>query len=497
MIALLFWSILLTADQSNASSNAKQELQAHHYQQAIALADAGIRRQPQDLQLWFVRALAYGALGETTRSLSNFDHVLSQSPDAVPVLEAAAQVAYTAHDARARVYLARILQVAPHQPVASGMAGVLAFEGHDCPAALAYFGDAGDLVQTNGAAAMEMGSCLAQQGSLDEASRLFDQLAAATPANPTLAYDAALLHYRNKQYAQAIAALEKLRTTQSLLDGDTLNLLAAAYADSGEIQQAVNTYRAEAEANPHDLRAYIDLASLSVEHQSYQTAIDVLDAGLRSNPNAAQLYAMRGAVHAQRAENDAAAADFLKASTLAPSRLYGTVGLGTLLRDTSKLPQAERLLRGRLASSPHDGVLHYLLADVLLRMGAEPNDTRFQEAHRLLQQAVSLAPDLAPAQGELGKMDLQLGRVDQAIRELETGLHYDPTDRTSLMQLVAAYRKAGRAEDAAQTATKLAHVVDQERNEEARRNRVLLTVDASTRPQPAASTSGSAGAQRQ
>ena len=190
------------------------------------------------------------------------------------------------------------------------------------------------------------------------------------------------------------------------------------------------------------------------------------------------MLTLRGAVEAQLGHNDAATADFEAADRLQPSKLYGAVGLGVLLRDTSKLAEAEQLVRARLRAHPGDATLNYLLADVLVREGAAPGEPRFNEARKLLLRAVALKPDLAVAYGALGKLDLKSGRTDEAIAELEKGVHCDPTDRTSLNQLVAAYRHAGRTEDAARVAAQLATAVERDRSQETERNRVHLTVAA-------------------
>ncbi len=109
-----------------------------------------------------------------------------------------------------------------------------------------------------------------------------------------------------------------------------------------------------------------------------------------------------------------------------------------------------------------------------MREGAAPGEARFAEARALLAKAAALKPDLAVAHGELGKLDLKAGDTTAAIRELELGVRYDPADRTSLNQLVAAYRRAGRAEDAARVAGQLAQAVARDRAAETERNRVHL-----------------------
>ncbi len=448
---------------------------AHQYTQAVTLADRALRQNPGDARLWFARGVALSELGRTGSSLASFDHALATQPGALPVLEAAAQVAYTVHDARAGTYLDRILTIDTHNATAHAMHGVLDYERWDCGGAITHFEEAGPVLTGNLPAEMQYGDCLDRSGQTPAALALFEQLRAAQPGDGTPAYNVAALQLKAGQPAQAVATLEAMRAAGQLLDGATLNLLGAAYAEADRLPDAISAYRAAAQQLPTDTRNYLDLAALSIDHQSFDTAIQVLDAGIRLNPDSAALYAMRGAVHAQ-VDTDAAAADFDTAAKLQPSALYGTVGMGLLLRDQSKLPQAESLLRTRLRSAPNDPVLHYLLADVLVRQGAEPGQPRFREAETLLRRAIALQPGLAIAYGTLGQLELRAGNLPPAIAELEAGVRMDPADRLSLTQLISAYRHAGRREDAARVAGQLSKLVDEERAGADKRNRALLVI---------------------
>ena len=456
--------------RASAGGDPHQALAEHRYADALNAANAGLKARPGDVQLLMVRSLALAGLGRSGQSLASFDQALRATHNAVPVLEAAAQEAYTARDKRAQLYLDRLLAADPRNQTAHAMAGVLAFEQDDCTSANAHFARAGDALRGNLPAQEQYGRCLLAAGDNAAAISLFEQLASEHPDSPELAFDRGVAYVEGGRFGDAVTVLEPLRS-----DPRTLNLLGAAYKGCGRLEDAIAALREAAAADPHDERNYIDLAAISIEHQSPEAAISVLNAGLAQNPASAALYALRGAVRAQLAQNDAATEDFEQADRLQPSKLYGAVGLGVLLRDTSKLVEAEQLVRARLREHPGDGTLNYLLADVLVREGAAPGEPRFEEARKLLMRAVALKPDLAVAHGELGKLDLKAGRTDEAIAELEKGVHYDPTDRTSMNQLIAAYRRAGRTEDAARVADDLGRAVERDRKEETERNRVHLT----------------------
>ncbi len=449
-------------------------LAAHRYGEALAGAEARLRVNAGDAQAALMKSLALAGLGEPGKSLLSFDRTLRLTHDATPVLEAAAQVAYGARDKRAGRYLSALLARDPENQVAHAMAGVLAYEAKDCAAANTHFAQAGKALQGNVAAEMQHGDCLLAVGDTAAGTALFERLAGEHPGDALLGYDQAAAYVQAGRFGEAVPVLRAMEAAGQALHGDTLNLLGAALNGSGQLEQAIAVYREAAEENPQDERNYIDLATMSVEHQSPEAALAVLNAGLAQNPGSGALLTLRGAVRAQLGQNDGAAADFEAAERVEPSKLYGAVGLGVLLRDTSKLPEAERLVRERVRAHPGDATLNYLLADVLVREGAAPGEPQFEEARGLLKKAITLKPDLAVAHGELGKLDLKAGKTDEAIAELEKGVRYDGADRTSLNQLVAAYRRVGRTEDAARVAAQLAKAVEHDRSQETERNRVHL-----------------------
>lgn len=80
---------------------------------------------------------------------------------------------------------------------------------------------------------------------------------------------------------------------------------------------------------------------------------------------------------------------------------------------------------------------------------------------------------------------IQAGRLPKAIAELVLAIHLDATDRTALNQLVTAYRRSGRSDDASRMAGQLAAAVSRERVKETVKNRVHLIADTvAAAPQP-------------
>jgi tetratricopeptide (TPR) repeat protein len=72
----------------------------------------------------------------------------------------------------------------------------------------------------------------------------------------------------------------------------------------------------------------------------------------------------------------------------------------------------------------------------------------YNTALPLAEKAVQLNPKMFPARNVLGRILLQLGQIDRAIKELEEGARLAPTSPEMHYALGRAYRRAGREEDA-------------------------------------------------
>lgn len=471
--ALLF----LQATVAPAQQDLRDALAGHHYAEALRLAQAKIDQNSKDPYPWFARALAQNGLGRATQSFASLDEALKLNPRYLPAAEAGAQIAYGAHDPRAARYLALILSQQPANATAHAMAGVLAFEKNDCASTIDHFEKAESMIATDANAEMQYAVCLGRVGDTAAATPRFEHLHTLKPDDRAATYNLASVYVDQKRFREAVQLLETSRTHDGPLDADSMNMLASAYAGNGQLAEAIDTYRAAIVLNPHDDREYSDLAILSMDHQSPAVALGVLEAGIRNNPKSAALYTMRGSIYAQIAKNEQAQSDFETADRLSPSQVAGTVGLGVLLRDDGNLDKAQGILETKLKTQPDNPVLNYMLADILIRNGAAPGQQEFLRAERLLNLSIARKPDFAQAHAALGKLQIKAGKLGPAIAQLELATRLDPTDRTALNQLVAAYRRSGRTEDAARVAAQLAHTVSEERAQETEKNRIHLILD--------------------
>src|SRR5260370_33511897 len=319
----------------------------------------------------------------------------------------------------------------------------------------------------------QFGSCLLSENKPIEAVELFQALLAANPADERARYNLSLCQVRAGQGAAAAATLQPL-TGKTNPRPEALSLLGSAYAASNDVEAAITALRRAIEADPHDERNYVDLATLCMDHQASQLAIDILDIGVGNNPRSARLRAARGAVLGELGQIGEAAEDFEAASRLQPGEPYGAVGLSVVYRETAKAGDALTLLREKLKTSPADYRLNYLLADTLMRQDAGMDAHQFEEARSALERSIRYNAGFAKAHVDMGKLYLKSNEPAKAADEFRRALELNPLDRAAQQQLLLVLRKLGREEERREIAIRLKAALEKDRVTEIQNNSVML-----------------------
>ena len=446
-------------------------------QQMLDQVDQKLKEQPSNPRLLAARGAALEALNRNREALLSFSEALAISPKFLAALEGAAEVSYRIHDGKTTSYLDRILEQDTGNVTAHAMAGEIAFEATDCTAANLHFAASEREVSTDANALQHWGECLLKIGDSRAATLRFQAASALVPRDPRILYELGLALFMDQHYA---SALDVVKTVPQ--DAEVLNLTGNIYAAQENLGEAIAAFRRASELDPKNEQNYVDLASLCLEHQSFDVAREVVNAGIANIPDSAALFTLRGAIAAQTSDVEQSAADFERAQRLQPNASYGDVGLSLLLRQRDQIDQATALIRKRLVYTPNDARLNFLLADLLLQDSSPQSSTAKTEVERLLRKAIQLDPKLSKAHAALGKLLLQDNRPDAAAVELKRALDEDPVDRVALNQYILVMKRLGRLAEANAAAQRLRDVLAQDRLAEVRKNRVRLVLPAEPHP---------------
>jgi tetratricopeptide (TPR) repeat protein len=458
-------------------------LQNRDFGKALQLLQPALENSPRNPQLWVFQGLAYSGEGNATAALGSYQAALKIAPDYLPALKGAAGLEYDAGRPDAVSLLERILRLRPDDATSHAMLAVLAYKIGDCEKAAAHFSKSGGVLNSQPGALQEYGACLLKLKQADKAVEIFQTLLKLQGDDPRARQSMAAAQLSAGQTQNALATLQPLLNANP--DVKTMQLAAAIYEANHDTPNAANILRQAIVKDPRNTGLYVDFADMAMNHQSFQTGIEMINAGLKLQPAAAELYLARGVLYVQLAEFDQAEADFEKAEQLDPRQALSAAAQGMVAeeRNQNDPDQALATVQAKLAKKPGDAFLWYLQAAILSQKAPDPGSAEFHLGLTSAQKAVTLDPSLTAAHNVLAKFYLDSGQNALAARECRLVLEQSPADQTALYHLVIALRKTGEQAEIPELLKKLAKARQDATRQEAERNRykLVVTQDADSR----------------
>jgi tetratricopeptide (TPR) repeat protein len=432
----------------NAQSIASA-IRAKRYDRALELARQALKAAPNDVQVLTLEALAWKELGQDQQALAAFRQALKLSPDYLAALEGAAQLEYAAGSDRAIPLLDRLLKFRPNEPTAHAMRAVMAWKHRDCEAAVLHFEQSRSVIASQPDALKEFGICLVRLKQTEAAAEVFRQLVAKDPTDRRARYSLASVEMMAQRHQAALDSLRPLITGADP-DPEALALASSAYEAMGDTPNAVSALRSAIVGDPRNAGYYLDFASLSLAHRSYEAGIQMIDAGLKLSPGSPKLRLARGILYVQTGQIDKADADLAASERLDPDQ--PTTAAARVLKNLQQnnMEEALQAVREEMAGRPNDGFLYYLLAEVLNWQGPPAGTPEFQKALDAALAAVRLQPGLTLARNLLSRLYLDNGQVNLAIEQCRLVLRDNPQDPVALYRLMRALKNTGNPEDAKQ-----------------------------------------------
>ncbi len=453
-------------------------LRARDFEEAVQLTRDALSQSPMDPQLWTLQGIGLSAEKHNKEALEAFQHALKISPDYLPALEGAAQIEYETGDKEAIPLLRRIIRLRPGELTCHAMLGALAYKQGDCGQAVQEFDQSGPLLESQPAALQQYGACLVALKQTDKAVPIFEKLVASHPDD---------VHARRGLAAVQLAAerpQDALATLQPLLEVadpevSTMQLAASAYEANRDTPHAVKILRDAIVKDPRNVRLYVDFTNIAFTHESFQAGVEMINAGLSLQPNAARLYLARGVLYVQLADFEKAEADFEKAEQLDPQQSVSAAALGMAAEEKYQddPEKALAIVRSKLGRKPDDPFLLYLQAAIIAQKAPAPGSPEFLKAMQSAKKAVGLQPTLVAAHDVLAKLYLQSGQTASAIQECREALRDDPKDQTALYHLILALRKTDNKTEIPDLLKRLAKARQDATKEEAEHSRYKLVVD--------------------
>jgi tetratricopeptide (TPR) repeat protein len=356
------------------------------------------------------------------------------------------------------------------------MLAVLAAKNNQCETSVQHFPQSGSLLESQPDALQAYGVCLLNLKRSEDAIRVFQQLATSRPDDVRCRRTLAAVQLGVERPQDALATIKPLLDSNP--DVSTMRLAAAIFEANKDTPNAVKILRDAIVKDPLQTGLYVDFAELAMDHQSFQTGIEMVDAGLKLQPEAAKLYMARGVLLVQLADYKNAEMDFEKAEKLDSTLGMSAAAQGMLANEQNQSDPAKALatVKTKLARKPNDAFLLYLQAAILSKTSAEPESPEFRQGLESAKRSVKLQPSLTAAHNVLAKYYLDAGQNALAAQECRIVLQQSPSDQSALYHLVIALRKTGDQTEIPELLKRLAKARQEATMQEGERNRYKLVV---------------------
>lgn len=292
---------------------------------------------------------------------------------------------------------------------------------------------------TSAASRAELGGALLEAGLFTEAATELKAAVDADPTNTDAIVRLAKSYIALKDLPAAGRTLE-LALVRKLETAPIYALLSSVYQQSGHLENAIPAMRLAIERDPQREEYRFNYGLLLTNALAPGAAVIRLEEALKAFPNSARLWFALGLAQFKWSKNNEAAAAFKRAVELdgkfAPAYAY----LGMTFVELGQYDEALKLYEQALAVDEKLGVVHHLIAAVLLR---RPDaDLALIESH--LARAVRMDESFAPARLALAKVLVRTNRLAEGAKELERVVALDPGLAEAYYQLGRAYTQLGR-----------------------------------------------------
>jgi len=238
-------------------------------------------------------------------------------------------------------------------------------------------------------------------------------------AEPALAWQRALAHYRAGRLEEAERACRRLLEAQPA-HADALHLLGAIAHARGAAAEAVELLEEAARLAPDRAEFLNTLGAAYLAQGRPAEAEDCLRGALALDARSADAHNNLGIALRELGRRAEAETSLRQAIALRADFAEAHNNLGNLLRETGRAKEAEASYRRALRLRPAYAEAHAGLGAALREQG------RLEEAARCAERAIVLQPRYAEAHNDLGAALFGLGRLAEAERAYRAALDLEP-----------------------------------------------------------------------
>jgi tetratricopeptide (TPR) repeat protein len=298
---------------------------------------------------------------------------------------------------------------------------------------------------TDAEAYAHLGFLEARQERYKEAIPLYHQALKLNPSMPGLRLNYGLALFKAGELKQAIQTFEQLLKSEPPSSPDTqrvTTLIGIAHYGLGEYSAAIPYLKQATAGDPQNLPFRLLLAQSCLTSQQYQCVLDVYHEILTLNAESAEADMLAGEAMDAMRDHDGAIEQFRAAVKADPKAPNVHFGLGYLLWAQMQYEGAAESFQAELTNDPDNVQSLAYLADANIRMNHP------EAARPLLEKAVKIDPKNELVHLDLGILDSDAGRREEALVELKQAAKLRPDDANVHFRLARLYKAMGKNEEA-------------------------------------------------
>lgn len=293
----------------------------------------------------------------------------------------------------------------------------------------------------------DMGTAHARQGNYKRALQDFQEAEHWHSPTPTLLHNLGTAAFRIGNFNESARALglylksEGNTARDPAQDGRSHMMLAMSLFSLGRFPEADEAFASIPMLASQDPRAAYSWAYSLARSGQQQHANQIAEV-LARQELPSDVMSLVCHLYMDTENYEQSAACFRKAYQADPNLKLAHYQVAESLIRLDRPAEAVSELKQELTLSPDNTDVRYSLAFALLQ------NSQKREAIEILKELTNSHPTHAQAQYQLGKALLEEGETVAAVTHLEQAEQNDPSPDYIHYQLQAAYRKAGRIEDA-------------------------------------------------
>ncbi len=285
-----------------------------------------------------------------------------------------------------------------------------------------------------------MGLAAGQQGNAQKAYEYLKKACRIDPSQARYYSNLSVFARTLNQLDEALAAsAEAIALAPS--NATFWNTRGNALAHAGRVGDAVTSFKKAIDLNPEYTEAFFNLGNLLRDHKRSSEAVDAYVDAVRLAPDLWKAHLNLGETYFDLSRNEEALSSFAAADKLQPDHVPALLGMGKSQHRLGRFEDALVSFEKAIQIAPQDHVALLFQGRTLIDL------KRFQEAVHVLSKSVSL---LSGRENnlQLGIALTYLGRVDDALRALDTALNFEPNLILALFHKSNLLRRAGRLDEA-------------------------------------------------